>query len=146
MKDALQQKDVVVQLPPRVWSLLLLLLLFAVTRQLCAQCPVSSPDDDVPPPLPLVESSTRSGEPQIPESGHLTNNSYANTYFGFVMELPLAVEGHRIMLPLMPPGQHALLALGFQDKRHSGTLLITASEPAHPLHEMTDEERRAEQL
>jgi hypothetical protein len=146
MKDALQQKDVVVQLPSRVWSLLLLLLLFAVTRQVCAQCPVSNPDDDVPPPLPLVESSTRSGEPQIPESGHLTNNSYANTYFGFVMELPLAVEGHRIMLPLMPPGQHALLALGFQDKRHSGTLLITASEPAHPLHEMTDEERRAEQL
>ena len=48
------------------------------------------------------------------------------------------------MMPLMPPGQHALLAMGFQQGHRSGTLLITASEPNNPIHEMTDDERKAE--
>ena len=48
------------------------------------------------------------------------------------------------MLPLMPPGQHALLAIGFQEGRRSGTFLITASEPPNPLHEMSEDERKAE--
>jgi hypothetical protein len=109
-----------------------------------AQCPVSNPDDDLPPELPTVNSSTRHGEPRIPESGYLSNTSYASTYFGFVIELPLALDGHRMMLPLMPPGQHALLALGFQQGRKTGTFLITASEPMAQMHEMTDEERKAE--
>src|ERR1035441_9777969 len=51
---------------------------------------------------------------------------------------------HRLMMPLMPPRQHALLAMGFQQGHRSGTLLITASEPNNPLHEMTDDERKAE--
>jgi hypothetical protein len=109
-----------------------------------AQCPVSNPDDDLPPPLPTVTSSTRTGEPRLPESGYLSNTSYASTYFGFVIDLPIALNGHRLMMPLMPPGQHALVALGFQQGRRSGTFLITASEPPNPLHEMTDEERKAE--
>jgi hypothetical protein len=109
-----------------------------------AQCPVSNPDDDLPPPLPSVTSSTRTGEPRIPESGYLSNASYASTYFGFVIDLPIEVDGHRIMMPLMPPGQHALLALGFQEGRRSGTLLITASEPKNAFQEMTEEERKAE--
>ncbi len=111
-----------------------------------AQCPVVNPDDDLPPPLPTVTSSTRTGEPRLPESGYLSSASYANTYFGFVIDLPIALDGHRLMLPLMPPKQHALLAIGFQEGRASGTLLITASEPPNPLHEMTDEERKAEVL
>ena len=109
-----------------------------------AQCPVANPEDDLPPPLPTVVSSTRVGEPRIPESGYLSDTSYASVYFGFVMQLPITPEGHRIMMPLMPPGQHALLALGFQEGHRSGTLLITASEPHNPVHEMTDEERKAE--
>ncbi len=109
-----------------------------------AQCPVNNPDDDLPPELPTVTSSTRHGEPRIPESGYLSNTSYASTYFGFVMPLPIPLEGHRIMMPLMPAGQHALLAMGFQQGHHSGTLLITASEPNNPIHEMTDDERKAE--
>jgi hypothetical protein len=120
----------------------LCVLLFGTVA--AAQCPVSNPDDDVPPPLPMVTSSTRSGEPRLPESGYLSNTSYASTYFGFVIDLPIPLEGHRIMMPLMPPGQHALLAVGFQQGRRSGTVLITASEPPNPLHEMTDEERKAE--
>ncbi len=123
-----------------------LVALAALPGTLLAQCPVNNPDDAVPPPLPTVLSSTRLGEPRIPESGYLSNTSYASAYFGFVMDLPIGVEGHRIMLPLMPPGQHALLALGFQQRRRSGTFLITASEPVNPVHEMTDEERKAELL
>ena len=109
-----------------------------------AQCPVSNPDDDLPPPLPTVTSSTRTGEPRLPESGYLAETSYASTYFGFVIDLPIALDGHRVMLPLMPPGQHALLAIGFQEGRRSGTFLITASEPPNPLHEMSEDERKAE--
>jgi len=125
-------------------SLLALFAVLSLGAGMMAQCPVSNPDDDLPPPLPTVESSTREGEPRIPESGYLSATSYANVYFGFVMELPIPVDGHRIMMPLMPPGQHALLALGFQEGHRSGTLLITASEPNNPVREMTDEERTAE--
>src|SRR5664279_3121052 len=113
-------------------------------RAASAQCPVTNPDDDLPPPLPSVTSSTRTGEPRLPESGYLADSSYASTYFGFVIPLPIALDGHRVMLPLMPPGQHALLAVGTQEGRRSGTFLITASEPPKPLHEMSEDERKAE--
>ncbi len=126
------------------WPLGSLLCVLLLTAIAAAQCPVNNLDDDLPPELPTVTSSTRHGEPRIPESGYLSNISYASTYFGFVMPLPIPLEGHRIMMPLMPPGQHALLAMGFQQGHHSGTLLITASEPNNPIHEMTDEERKAE--
>jgi hypothetical protein len=119
-------------------------LLCSLAGWAAAQCPVNNPDDDIPPDLPTVTSSTRHGEPRLPESGYLSNAEYASAYFGFVFDLPLPVEGHRLMMPLMPPGQHALLALGFQAGRHSGTVLITASEPNNPIHEMTDTERSAE--
>ena len=123
-----------------------MLAVLSLSSWIAAQCPVRDLDDDLPPPLPTVNSSTRTGEPRLPESGYLSNTSYANTYFGFVFDLPIPLEGHRLMMPLMPPGQHALLAIGFQQGRRSGTLLITASEPGHPLHEMTDAERKAEFL
>src|SRR5271165_3183011 len=125
-------------------SLLALFAVLSLGGGMMAQCPVANPEDDLPPPLPTVVSSTREGEPRIPESGYLSGTSYASVYFGFVMQLPITPEGHRIMMPLMPPGQHALLALGFQEGHRSGTLLITASEPHNPVHEMTDEERKAE--
>jgi hypothetical protein len=129
----------------RVWAFALFLCLL-LADSAAAQCPVNDLDDAVPPPLPTVTSSTRSEEPKIPESGYLSNTSYASAYFGFVIDLPIELSGHRIMLPLMPPGQHALLAIGFQQAHKSGTFLITASEPRNPIHEMTDEERRAEEL
>ena len=124
--------------------LLAIVSIFLLGQWLAAQCPVRNLDDDLPPPLPTVNSSTRTGEPRLPESGYLSNTSYANTYFGFVIDLPLPLEGHRLMLPLMPSGQHALLAVGFQEGHRSGTMLITASEPPNPLHEMTESERDAE--
>jgi len=124
---------------------LTLLCVCLMTAGAAAQCPVSNSEDDLP-PLSTVNSSTRTGEPRLPESGYLSNTTYASTYFGFVIDLPIPLDGHRVMLPLMPPGQHALLAIGFQEGRRSGTLLITASEPPNPLHEMTDAERKAEFL
>lgn len=126
------------------YCILVSLCILVLAGSMVAQCPVSDPDDDLPPPLPTVTSSTRTGEPRLPESGYLSNTSYASTYFGFVIDLPIPLDGHRLMMPLMPPGQHALVAIGFQEGRRSGTFLITASEPPNPLHEMTDEERKAE--
>jgi len=132
----------------RIWrpqpALLALLWVLVSAGMAVAQCPVTNPEDDLPPPLPTVTSSTRTGEPQLPESGYLAENSYASTYFGFVIGLPIALNGHRVMLPLMPPGQHALLGIGFQEGRRSGTFLITASEPSNPMHEMSEDERKAE--
>lgn len=125
-------------------GLLAMLMVLSLSGWTAAQCPVRDLDDDLPPELPTVNSSTRHGEPRLPESGYLSNSSYASTYFGFVIDLPLPRDGHRLMMPLMPPGQHALLAMGFQEGHRFGTLLITASEPNNPIHEMTDEERNAE--
>jgi hypothetical protein len=125
-------------------ALLAVLFVMAIVGQIAAQCPVNNPDEDLPPEMPTITSSTRHGEPRMPESGYLSNTSYASAYFGFVMDLPITVDGHRIMMPLMPPGQHALLAIGFQQGKRTGTLLITASEPNNPIPEMSDEERKAE--
>lgn len=129
---------------PGEYVLLTLFCLCLLTGISAAQCPVSNPDDNLPPALPTVNSSTRTGEPRLPESGYLSNTAYASTYFGFVIELPIPLDGHRMMLPLMPSGQHALLAIGFQEGHRSGALLIIASESANPVHQMTEEERKAE--
>ena len=62
----------------------------------------------------------------LPESGLLTDDTYTNLYFGFSFHLPLSIHGHRLMLPLSAPGEHALFAMGFQDNRRYGTLEVTA--------------------
>jgi hypothetical protein len=121
-----------------------MLMVLWLTARSAAQCQVRDTNDALPPPLPTVNSSTRQGEPRLPESGYLSNTSYANAFFGLVMDLPIPLEGHRMMLPLMPPGQHALLAMAFQQGRRSGTLVVTASEPLNPVHQMTGAERNAE--
>jgi hypothetical protein len=56
----------------------------------------------------------------------LTDDTYTNLYFGFSLHLPIAVRGHRLMQPITLPGEHDLLALGFQDGNHYGVLKITA--------------------
>ena len=127
-------------------SPLTLLAVLSLCSGMAAQCPVRNPGDALPPPLPTVSSSTRRGEPRLPESGYLSNTSYTSTYFGFVFALPIPLEGHRMMLPLMAPGHHALLAIAFQEGRRSGTLVMTASEPPNPMHEMSESERQAELL
>ncbi len=62
----------------------------------------------------------------LPESGLLTDDTYTNLYFGISFRLPISLHGHRLMLPIRLPGEHALLAIGFQDGQHYGTLVVTA--------------------
>src|ERR1017187_6365287 len=73
---------------------LALLLCFAATMQ--AQCPAIDPDAPPKPPSPNATS-----EELLPENGHLSNTTYTSDYFGFAFDLPIAVQGHLIMLPLM---------------------------------------------
>ena len=80
----------------------------------------------------------------MPENGHLSNQTYTSDYFGFGLDLPITVRGHLIMLPLMPERQHALLALGFENASHSGTITITAIEPRPGLEAPTPQQRQQE--
>ena len=68
-------------------------------------------------------------ESLLPESGYLSDATYTNSFFGFALDLPIATQGHLIKLPLMPERQHALLAIGYQNGDHSGSLTIDAIEP-----------------
>src|SRR5664280_2298575 len=116
---------------------LALLLCFAATMQ--AQCPAIDPDAPPTPPSPNATS-----EELLPENGHLSNTTYTSDYFGFAFDLPIAAQGHLIMLPLMPERQHALLALGFENGSHSGTITITAMEPRPGLEAPTPQQQQQE--
>lgn len=94
------------------------MLLAACCVHLHAQCPLPSPS--------ALANSKSSAEALLPESGLLTDDTYTNLYFGFSFHLPMPIAGHRLMLPLSPPGEHALFAMGFQDGRRYGTLKVTA--------------------
>jgi hypothetical protein len=72
-------------------------------------------------------------EPVLPESGYLSNTSYTNNFFGFTLDLPIAAHGDQIKMPLMPQGQHALLAIAFQNGDRSGSLTIDAVDPREGL-------------
>ena len=64
----------------------------------------------------------------LPEDGFLASDSYTNRFFGFSIELPISSEGHRITIPVMLEKQHALLAIGFEQGKHFGRMVITAEE------------------
>jgi len=101
---------------------LLVCLLLGFRALATAQCPAhnnqayGSPGRD----------NAAEGEPFLPESGLLTGDTYTNLYFGFSFQLPIALHGHRLMQPITLPGEHALLAIGFQEGNHYGTLKVTA--------------------
>src|SRR5271165_589485 len=76
---------------------------------------------------------TAQHEPLLPESGYLSNTTYTNDYFGFSLALPIPAQGHLVKLPLMPQGQHALLAIAYQNGDRSGSLTIDAIEPREGL-------------
>lgn len=98
-------------------TLLACTLLIALGTELQAQCPA---------PQSSFGTSKSSAEALLPESGLLTDDTYTNLYFGFSFHLPMSIHGHRLMLPLSDPGEHALFAMGFQDSRRYGTLKVTA--------------------
>jgi hypothetical protein len=102
-----------VQLVLLAWTLLV-----HCSAPLQAQCPASRGGNGGNP--------KSSAELLLPESGLLTDNTYTSLYFGFSLQLPMSIHGHRLMLPLSAPGEHALLAMGFQDSRRYGTLKVTA--------------------
>jgi hypothetical protein len=109
-----------------VW-LLCLLLLCAVTI-LPAQCPVTDDDPNV-----MFKRPARvwppGKEPPLPEAGYLTNTHYTSQFFGIDFDLPLTVQGHEIMMPIMPDKQHALLALQYEKGEHTGYIIVTATDP-----------------
>ena len=116
-----------------------LLLCFVAT--MAAQCRLPVIDPEAPPVPPTPHAAA---EELLPESGHLSNTTYTSDYFGFAFELPIAAQGHLIMLPLMPERQHALLALGFENARHAGTITITAIEPRPGLEAPTPQQQQQE--
>src|ERR1019366_6220976 len=114
-----------------------LLLCFVATMQ--AQCPLLEVDPDAPPKPPSPHAAS---EELLPENGHLSNTTYTSDYFGFAFDLPIAAQGHLLMLPLMPERQHALLALQFENASHAGTITITAIEPRSGLEVLTPEQQQ----
>ena len=103
--------------------------------------PAAGIDPDAPPKPPSPHAAD---EALLPENGHLSNTTYTSDYFGFAFDLPIAAQGHLIMLPLMPERQHALLALQFENASHAGTITITAIEPRPGLEAMTPEQQQQE--
>ncbi len=77
-------------------------------------------DPKQPPPLE---------EPILPEAGFLTDTHYTSQFFGFALDLPLTVQGHEIMMGVMPEREHALLSLQFEKGRQNGYITITALDP-----------------
>jgi hypothetical protein len=88
-----------------------------------------------------TEQHSQPTEPLLPEEGLLSDTTYSSLYFGFSFDLPIPLEGHRIMLPIRLSGEHALLGLGFQNGKHYGTLEVTAGgRMDEGSHNMTPEE------
>ena len=121
-----------------VFTIALLLCLVATMQ---AQCPLLEVDPDAPPKPPSPHAAS---EELLPENGHLSNTTYTSDYFGFAFDLPIAAQGHLLMLPLMPKRQHALLALQFENASHAGTITITAIEPRSGLEVLTPEQQQQE--
>jgi hypothetical protein len=93
-----------------------------------AQCPVTDDDPNV-----MFKRPARvwppGKEPPLPEAGYLTNTHYTSQFFGIDFDLPLTVQGHEIMMPIMPDKQHALLALQYEKGEHTGYIIVTATDP-----------------
>jgi hypothetical protein len=123
--------------------LLIVLLPLCAPSLLPAQCP--APDDN--PNLVFQRPGpvrAPGAEPLLPEAGYLSNTHYTSQFFGIDFDLPLTVEGHEIMMPVMPEKQHALLALQYEKGEHTGYIIVTASDPQPGQEINTPEKQRAE--
>ena len=79
----------------------------------------------------------------LPEDGYLSTTSYTSEFFGFTLDLPITTDGHLITILAMPERHHALLAIGFEQKHHFGTLTVTAEE-SPPELELYDDQQPEE--
>ncbi len=123
----------------------ILLLLVFCSLALQAQCPIQ--DEDDPNYVPRISTKLKKPadeEPMLPEAGFLSETHYTNQFFGFGFDLPLTVQGHEIMLPVMPETQHALLALQFEKEQHRGSIVVTAIDPKPGTEVNTPEQQEAE--
>lgn len=82
-------------------------------------------------------------EPLLPEAAFLSNTRYTNLFFGFAFDLPMTVQGHEILIPVMPEREHALLDLQFEDKQRNGYIMITAIDPKAGMDRKTPEQQIA---
>ena len=126
---------------------LVLLLAFAAPA-LHAQCPSPAPNSLDPNLIfkrPAPPKRAPGQEPLLPEAGFLSNTHYTSQFFGFGFDLPLTVEGHEIMLPVMPEKQHALLMLQYEKGDHNGYIQVTATDPS-PGYEVNTPEKEQEEL
>ena len=85
-------------------------------------------------------STPESEKKLLPEDGYLSTTSYSSEFFGFTLDLPIATNGHLITILAMPEKHHALLAIGFEQKHHYGTLTVTAEESPRELEWYEDQQ------
>lgn len=124
-------------------AVLICLLLVCAVTILPAQCPATDDDPNVMFKRPGPVRSP-GAEPPLPEAGYLTNTHYTSQFFGIDFDLPLTVEGHEIMMPIMPEKQHALLALQYEKGEHTGYIIVTATDPLPGQQINTPEKQRQE--
>jgi len=134
------------RVPRELRICVLILLLCCAVPLLHAQCP--SPDNDSNDPNAIFKRPAplqKSAEPLLPEAGFLSNTHYTSRFFGFGFDLPLTVQGHEIMLPVMPEKQHALLMLQYENGERNGYIQVTATDP-RPGYEVDTPEKEQEEL
>jgi hypothetical protein len=127
----------------------LILLLGCAVNALHAQCPTppyaNSNDPNLIFKRPAPPKRAPGQEPLLPEAGFLSNTHYTSQFFGFGFDLPLTVQGHEIMLPVMPEKQHALLMLQYEKGEHNGFIQVTATDP-RPGYEVNTPEKEQQEL
>ena len=127
----------------------LLLMLGCTVTMLHAQCPsppyANSADPNLIFKRPAPPKRAPGQEPLLPEAGFLSNTHYTSQFFGLAFDLPMTVQGHEIMVPVMPEKQHALLMLQYENGERNGYIQVTATDP-RPGYEVSTPEKEQEEL
>lgn len=124
---------------------LFFLFVIGLAGAVLAQCPTADKDPSFIPGRPGPVSKAAAEQPLLPEAGFLSNTHYTSQFFGFAFDLPLTVQGHEIMMPVMPDKQHALLALQYEKGDRTGYIMVTASDP-RPGEQINIPDKQEEQL
>jgi hypothetical protein len=115
-----------------------------------AQCPSKQDEEPDTGPFPAPTFPDPKKPPQLeelilPEAGFLSETHYTSQFFGFSMDLPLTVQGHEIMMSVMPEREHALLSLQFEKGQQNGYITITALDPKPGMEVKTPEQQEQQQ-